>query len=122
VKFLLDANMPRAAVAAVLARGHQAEHVRDTGLRDAADEQIAAYALASGAVLISRDLDFADMRNYPPTKYHGLVVLRLPDDSGATQVAEVLGRFLSSQTLVEQLPGHLAIVDVSRVRFRPALI
>ncbi|MBL6749735.1 MAG: DUF5615 family PIN-like protein [Nevskia sp.] len=57
MKFLLDANMPRAAVRAVLARRHDAEHIRDTALRDAADELVAAYALASGAVLVSRDLD-----------------------------------------------------------------
>ena len=120
MKFLLDANMPRAALGAVRARGHEAEHIRDTKLRDAPDEQIAAYALASGAVLVSRDLDFADMRHYPPANYRGLIVMRLPDDSGAAQIAEVLNRFLASE-LVKQLPGHLASVDPSRVRFRPAL-
>lgn len=108
-------------MAAALARGHEAEHVRDTKLRDAPDAQIAAYALASGAVLVSRDLDFADMRHYPPADYHGLLVLRLPDDSGAAQIADVLNRFLASSDFVEQLPGHLVIVDASRVRFRPAL-
>lgn len=121
MKFLLDANMPRAALGAVLARGHEAEHIRDTELRDAPDEQIAAYALASGAVLVSRDLDFADVRRYPPADYHGLIVLRLPDNSGALQIADVLSRFLASD-LVNQLPGHLAIVDPSQVRFRPALV
>ncbi|MDE2150336.1 MAG: DUF5615 family PIN-like protein [Gammaproteobacteria bacterium] len=114
--------MPRTALGAVRARGHAAEHVRDTGLRDAAGERIAAYARTTGAVLVSRDLDFADTRVYPPAESPGLVVMRLPDDSDAPHVAGVLSRFLASTDLVAQLPGHLVILEPSRVRFRPALI
>jgi hypothetical protein len=35
VKFLLDANMPRAALDVTRSRGHGVEHVRDIGLGDA---------------------------------------------------------------------------------------
>ncbi|MBS0557479.1 MAG: DUF5615 family PIN-like protein [Proteobacteria bacterium] len=121
MNFLLDANMPRAALSALAAHGHGAQLARDIGLGTAPDEQIAQFARAHAAVLVTRDLDFADVRRYPPGRHFGLLVLRLPDTATATQIAGVLDRFLKSPRLVAQLPGRLAVVDPVRVRFRPPL-
>src|SRR5271166_634542 len=44
MRFLIDANLPRAAIAALERAGHQAEFARDVGLGAAPDEQIAARA------------------------------------------------------------------------------
>ncbi|MFA5915334.1 MAG: DUF5615 family PIN-like protein [Burkholderiales bacterium] len=121
MKFLLDANMPRAALAVTRSRGHSVEHVRDIGLGDATDARIVEHARSVGAVLVTRDLDFADVRRYEPAQSPGLLVLRVPDDGTAAQVAAVLGRFLALADLVMQLPGHLVILERDRVRFRPAL-
>jgi len=79
MRFLIDANLPRSIIAALQRFGHDVEFARDIGLGAAPDEQIAAYALKNTAAILSRDLDFADIRRYPPEKYHGIVVLRLPD-------------------------------------------
>jgi len=38
MRFLLDANMPRAALLSVRKLGFQADHVRDIGLGDGTDE------------------------------------------------------------------------------------
>jgi len=113
--------MPRAALGAAAARGHQAEHVRDINLGDATDDEIAEHAHVTGAVLVTRDLDFADIRRVLPADCQGVLVLRVPDNSTAHQIAEVLDRFLGSDALVAQLPGRLAILELSRVRFRPGL-
>lgn len=121
MKFLLDANMPRTALSVLAAHGHDAHLARDIGLSTAPDEQVVQFAHTHSAVLVTRDLDFADMRRYPPTLHFGLLVLRLPDTATATQIAGVLDRFLKSPRLVAQLPGHLAVVDPARVRFRPPL-
>ena len=40
--------------------GHAAEHVADVGLLSASDAEIWQYAIAHGAVLITKDEDFAD--------------------------------------------------------------
>lgn len=53
LRFVLDANMPRCALAVVAAHGHWAEHVRDIGLGNAADETIDAHAMATGAILVT---------------------------------------------------------------------
>jgi WD40 repeat protein len=70
---LLDVNtrqivrdLPRAAVDVCQKFGHQVEFARDIGMAAAPDGQIAARARESGAVLLTRDLDFGDVRRYPP--------------------------------------------------------
>jgi predicted nuclease of predicted toxin-antitoxin system len=57
MRFLIDANLPRAVIAVVQSLGHQAEFARDIGLASATDEQIAKHALQYGAALLTRDLD-----------------------------------------------------------------
>ena len=121
MRFLLDANLPRAAVAIVENFGHTVEFARDAGLGAAPDEVIAERARSTQAVLVTRDLDFADVRRYPPGDHSGIVVLRLPDDAVATDIAAVLERFLAESQFVAHLRGRLAIVDEARVRFRPTL-
>lgn len=88
-------------------------------MRSAADEVIAAYARANQMVLVTRDFDFADIRNYPPADYPGLVVMALPEDATASRVAEVLETFVRREDWLASLRGRLAIVESWRVRFRP---
>jgi predicted nuclease of predicted toxin-antitoxin system len=122
MRFLIDANLPRAVIAALESAGHQVEFARDVGLGAAPDEQIAARARESGAALLTRDMDFADVRRYPPDQYFGIVVVRLPDTAVAIEIVHVLKRFLLEPGFLEPLSGRLAIVEVDRVRFRPPLL
>ncbi len=115
MRFLIDANLPRTVIAVVQSLGHQVEFARDIGLASATDEQIARHALRYSAALITRDLDFADIR------YSGIVVLRLPDTAVAEEIAKALKRFLSEPGFVAALPGRLAVVEGDRARFRPPL-
>jgi predicted nuclease of predicted toxin-antitoxin system len=121
MRFLIDANLPRAAIVVCQKFGHQVEFARDIGLAAASDAQIAERARESGAALLTRDLDFADVRRYPPDQYPGIVVLRLPDTTVAREIARILERFLMEPGFLEPLAGRLAIVEVDRVRFRPPL-
>jgi predicted nuclease of predicted toxin-antitoxin system len=121
MRFLIDANLPRAAILVCQKFGHQVEFARDIGLAAASDAQIAERARESGAALLTRDLDFADVRRYPPDQYSGIVVLRLPDTTVALEIARVLERFLMEPRFLEPLAGRLAIVEMDRVRFRPPL-
>src|SRR5208283_743507 len=121
MRFLIDANLPRAAIAVVQSLGHQVEFTRDIGLASATDEQIAQHALQYLAALLTRDLDFADIRRYPPDRYSGIVVLRLPDIVVAEEIAAAVKRFLSEPGFIASLAGRLAVVEGDRVRFRPPL-
>jgi predicted nuclease of predicted toxin-antitoxin system len=122
MRFLIDANLPRSIVAALQRFGHDVEFARDIGLGAASDAQIAAHALKHNAAILTRDLDFADIRRYPPEQYRGIIVLRLPDTAVAQEIVSVMERFLMEPGFLEPLAGRLAIVDADRVRFRPPLI
>ena len=121
MKFLIDANLPRSIVALITELGHEAEFARDIGLAAAPDSEIAARAVQTGAVLLTRDLDFADIRTYPPAQYSGIVILRVPDDAIAADIVQTAQLFLRESAFVSQLAGRLAIVEPERVRFRPPL-
>jgi predicted nuclease of predicted toxin-antitoxin system len=75
MRFLVDANMPRSAAVRLQQMGHDAVDVRDIGLGGATDDVIAAHARHDKRALVTRDFDFADIRNYPPADYAGIVVL-----------------------------------------------
>jgi predicted nuclease of predicted toxin-antitoxin system len=92
--FLIDASLPRAVSTVVQQLGHNAQDVRDIGMASADDPIIAAHAQSCQMCLISRDFDFADIRNYPPEKYSGLVVVELPSTASATQIAARVEAFL----------------------------
>lgn len=121
MRYLVDANLPRSTVAALVRLGHRADHVNDIGLKDATDAQIAERARASRATIVTRDLDFGDVRRYPPTDYKGIIVLRLADDVVAHEIVRILERFMEHAEIVKQLPGRLAVVEAHRFRLRPAL-
>jgi len=113
--------MPRLAVAVLAKLGHQVEFTKDIGLSNDFDKVIAARAQATQAALVTRDLDFADVRNYPPEQFFGIVVLRVPDEALAPDIANMLERFVGNSEFTDNLSGKLAIVEENRVRFRPPL-
>jgi predicted nuclease of predicted toxin-antitoxin system len=121
MRFLLDANLPRSAIDVVVKSGHEVEFAKDVGLGTAPDAQIASHARQNGMAIVTRDLDFSNVRQYPPEEYAGIVVLRLPDHFIAAEIVAVLTRFLAEPRFVGNLSGRIAIVDENRVRFRPPL-
>lgn len=121
MRFLIDATLPRSIVELIVHLGHEAEFARDIGLGDAPDRAIAAHAQATQAALLTRDLDFADVRNYPPEQYSGIVVFRFADDVVAKEIVRLAEILLREPKFIGQLSGRLAVVERDRVRFRPAL-
>ena len=67
-------------------------------------------------MVVTLDLDFADIRTYPPSDYAGIIVLRLTL-LDKFHVLSVLQRVLPVLER-EPLAGKLWIVDESSVRVR----
>lgn len=118
--FLIDADLPRRSGELLRRLGHEAQDVRDISLGSASDVVIAERAKRDGLCLVTGDFGFADIRNYPPEKYAGLVVLAAPPDATAGILLAMLEGFVGQPRLLKRLPGRLAIVEPGRVRFRPA--
>src|SRR5262249_15177944 len=113
-------SLPRGTAPHIRSCGHDATDVRDIGLGGAPDASIAGHAQANGLCLISRDFDFADIRNYPPDQYSGLVVIELPNTALVPAIPSQVGALLGRQDVLNALPGRLAIVEPGRIRLRPA--
>lgn len=62
MRFLVDAQLPPALARWLAAQGHEASHVGDLGMQSASDTQIWNHALASAAVVITKDEDFAQRK------------------------------------------------------------
>jgi predicted nuclease of predicted toxin-antitoxin system len=87
LRFLVDAQLPPALARHIESRGHHAEHVADLGLDKATDVRIRAKAAESGAVIVTKDEDFAvhHILHQGPS----VVWIRI----GNTRRAELLRRF-----------------------------
>ena len=62
----LDENLSQSHVDLLNAVGYCAEHVTDEGLSGADDPVVWQHAVAEGRFFITLDLDFADVRRFPP--------------------------------------------------------
>ncbi|MBC6476687.1 MAG: DUF5615 family PIN-like protein [Hormoscilla sp. GM7CHS1pb] len=118
MRFLIDEDLPRSTANLLRQYAHEAIDVRDIGLRGAEDIQIAEYARAGGWSILTGDFDFADIRNYPPAEYAGIVILAIAGNASAAVIWELLSMFLEQEEIVEQIPGKLVIVEPGRVRLR----
>ena len=119
MRFLIDADLPRGTAPLIRSHGHEAVDVRDIGLSTADDSIIADHAKAQGLCLITGDFGFADIRNYPPADYAGIVVLELPRDATARTILDLIEGFLQQPAVLSRLQSRLAIVEFGRIRLRP---
>ena len=118
MRFLIDEDLPRSLSDLIRRYGHEPTDVRDTGLKGAKDAQIAAYAQKQGLCLITGDFDFADIRNYPPAKYKGIVVLSLPKNATGVFIINLADGFLRQSKVVLDVSGKLVIVEAGCIRVR----
>jgi predicted nuclease of predicted toxin-antitoxin system len=82
VKILLDAQLPPALARWLCEQGHDAQPVREAGLREAEDAAIWEHARRTGAVILTKDEDFAARAQQEPTG-PVIVWLRLGNSSNA---------------------------------------
>lgn len=59
MRFIVDAQLPPALARKLTEAGHDAEHLLDVGLLEAADGIVWDYALEHEAIILTKDEDFA---------------------------------------------------------------
>jgi predicted nuclease of predicted toxin-antitoxin system len=119
-RFFVDESLPTLLAEELVKGGHEAVHAHEAGLQGAPDEQIYQRADAMGAILLTRDLGFADVRHFPGGI--GIVVVRI---RGRILVRELVRRVLDllrgfSREL-EELEGKVLILEPGRSRMRKKL-
>ena len=116
LKFKVDENLPVEVGELLRAAGHDAVSVVDQGLRGWIDPGIAAICQAEERIIVSLDVDFANVRTYAPHDFPGILVLRLKrqDTPGVLLALKRAVRLLR----FEPIEGRLWIVEEDRVRIR----
>lgn len=112
--FKLDENLPPLVAEFLRGFGHDVMDVYEQGLQSCADPVVLAACQAEGRALISLDLDFSNILQFPPERYAGLIVLRIRKP-GPRAVMAVMRRLVSHLEMVE-VAGRLWIVDEHRIR------
>jgi predicted nuclease of predicted toxin-antitoxin system len=91
MRFKIDENLHDDVAALFVTAGHDVHTVYDEGLRGSPDNAIAERCRNEDRVLVTLDLDFADIRTYPPANHPGMIVLRVGNQS-RPHILRVAGR------------------------------
>lgn len=114
MRIKLDENIPVQAKELLAAANHSVDTVFDELLNGKSDEVVIEACRHEGRVLFTLDLDFADIRLYPPNQYTGIVVFR-PHSGAAPVVLSLLARCLAV-IAHDEVRGSLWIVSESGIR------
>lgn len=116
MKFKVDENLPVEVADLLRKSGFNAVTIREQGMSGSSDDDLAKVCLSEGRCIITLDLDFADLRKFPPEVYPGIIVLRLSctDKVSVLKVIKQLSLRLSEQ----KIKSELWVVDEERIRIR----
>ena len=115
-RFKLDENLPRDAMSPFQVAGHDVESALDEQLGGQSDAIVFAACQRETRILVTLDLDFADIRQYPPGEHAGIWVLR-PSTQSIAQLLELIRGGLELHRR-ESSERHLWIVERDRIRIR----
>jgi predicted nuclease of predicted toxin-antitoxin system len=116
MKLKLDENLSRHLKPVLIGRGHDVRTAADEDLLSRPDIEVAACAAAEGRILLTLDIEFADLRKYPPGSHPGIVLFR-PASLGPLPVNRFVENFVCSTDLA-RLSGCVAVVEPQGVRVR----
>jgi predicted nuclease of predicted toxin-antitoxin system len=116
VRFKLDENLPRDAEALLRAAGHDVQTVLGERLGGKPDTEVLDACRTESRVLVTFDLDFSDIRLYPPATHSGIWVLR-PQKQGIDDTVALLKAALVALES-ESARARLWIIEPGNVRIR----
>jgi predicted nuclease of predicted toxin-antitoxin system len=118
VQFLIDADLSPKLRALFAQFGHDAIHAGAVNLGRAPDQDIAVFARNTDRCIVTGDFDFANILEYPPRQFAGIVILTLPRDSLPPYINRLVVEFLERLPTLMPLKGKLLIVEIGRIRVR----
>jgi predicted nuclease of predicted toxin-antitoxin system len=116
VRFKIDENLPQEVAQLLCENGHDAVSIFDQTLSGEQDPTVFEVCQKEHRVLMTLDLDFANIQAYPPKSAAGIVVLRLlrQDKPWVLEVVEKLVPVFATKPVAQQL----WIVEADRIRIR----
>lgn len=116
MKFKIDENLPVEVAELLRSQGYDALNVEEQKLAGECDSIIIEVCRQEERILVTLDLDFADIRAYPPQDFAGIMVLRVNRQDKPYLLSVFQGAIsLMAQETVAQ---KLWIVEETRIRIR----
>lgn len=112
----VDENLGQSHVALLEEAGYKADSVFDEGLSGTSDKTLWERVVDEDRLFVTLDLDFSDVRRFPPGSHPGILLLR-PRTGSRDAVTSVLERVLLEYDL-EDLRGCLVVADELHTRIR----
>lgn len=116
MKFILDENLPVELADLLKENGYEDNTVLEQKWGGKPDEEIISHCQEELHALITLDMDFSDIRHYPPFKYSGIIVLKVSNQSKKNIL--LLSEKFIPLLRTEPLKGQLWIVEENRIRIR----
>ena len=114
LRFLADHCVSKSIVQTLREANHEVLRLRDVLPVESSDAVVITKAQEIDAILLSLNGDFADIINYPPKNYKGIVALQMRNHSEILP----LTAYLKAQPAMEHYRGRLLVVEVDRIRIR----
>lgn len=115
---LIDENLPCSIGDIFRERGFRVICVNEQQtLRGKSDEVIFNYAAETQAVIVTRDLRFANPTRFPLHKLPGIVVLRFPNEVSIAALCSEVRRLVAE--LREEDFFQIVVIEPGSVRMRP---
>jgi predicted nuclease of predicted toxin-antitoxin system len=117
--FLLDECVPGKTKKLLKKLGLSVTTIADLGKISSNDPEVLNLARSRKAILLTTDLDFADLILYPLGTHEGIIVLRLRPDRPdiLDEVHRILESFLK-QTPPAEIAKALVVIDRNKYRLR----
>ena len=116
MKFKIDENLPNEYKQILERARFQAHTAADEKLSGKDDAVVIDRCKSENRVLITLDVDFGNIRAYPPADFPGILVIRAKSQDKSTLIT-MLERLIPA--LLKQTPERqLWIVEADRIRVR----
>lgn len=115
MKIKLDQNLGERGRKALAQDGHDVCTAGMQNLGTASDDEIWVRCAAEDRILVTLDLDFADVLRFPPENRPGVAVLRVAEHRGSQMIPSVI-ESLRRALAREDIRGRLWVIEPGRVR------
>lgn len=119
LRLFMDQCVPRSVTESLLNAGHAVDLLRNHLPINAKDPDVIACAQSLEAVLVTLNGDFADIINYPPADFGGIIALQVKNHpESLPAIIMRLLTYLGEHSDREHYVGKLLLVEAHRIRIK----